>query len=84
MDASQAQSMIPRLMAGIDITKAGLSMEEGMLVSRIDGVTNVANIALLLGKTPEATIKIIDRLANAGIVQFGDQVAAPPTNSTDS
>ena len=42
-----AEELIPRMRQGIDLTKAGLSVEEGYIASRIDGRTTVKDIAIM-------------------------------------
>ena len=61
--------------AGIDILKAGLSVEEGFLASRIDGRTSVRDLAHLVGKTADETHRLLVRLSKAGIVRLGDDAA---------
>ncbi|MEO1230284.1 MAG: DnaJ domain-containing protein [Myxococcota bacterium] len=63
---------VPRLRDGIDITRAGLSLEEGFLVSRVDGRTSIAQLAVLVGKPLEETTQIAERLALAQILVAGD------------
>ncbi len=55
---------------GIDLMKAGLSVEEGFIASRIDGRTKVRDIAHMVGKSPEETHRILSRLAKAGVVRL--------------
>lgn len=65
----------PRLREGIDITRAGLSPVEAFLVSRVDGHTSVKNLALLTGKTLEATLDTAEGLIRAGLLLVGEMVA---------
>jgi len=60
----------------IDLMKAGLSVEEGFIASRIDGRTPLRDIAHLVGKSPDETHRILTRLAKAGIVRMGDEATA--------
>ena len=62
---------IPRIRDGIDITRAGLTLEEGFLVSRVDGKTSIQEIAMLIGRPYEETDRLVRRLAHAGVVVFG-------------
>ncbi len=64
--------VVPQMRDGIDIMKAGLSVEEGFIASRIDGRTAIKDIAHLVGKSPEETHRLLTRLAKAGIVRLGD------------
>jgi curved DNA-binding protein CbpA len=63
---------VPRLRDDLDLTKLGLSVEEGFIASRIDGHTGVKDIAHLVGKSEEDTRRVLDRLAKVGVVLFGD------------
>jgi tetratricopeptide (TPR) repeat protein len=66
--ATSSEEMIPRMRSGIDLTKAGLSLEEGFLASRIDGRTTVKDLALIVGKSSEETEKVLRRLSKAGVL----------------
>ncbi|MCB9645757.1 MAG: DnaJ domain-containing protein [Deltaproteobacteria bacterium] len=66
-------AVVPRMRDGIDIMKAGLSVEEGFLASRIDGRTSVRDLAHLVGKSADDTHRLLVRLARAGIVRMGDE-----------
>jgi tetratricopeptide (TPR) repeat protein len=70
-----AEELIPRMRQGIDLTKAGLSVEEGFIASRIDGRTTVKDIAIIVGKSKEETEKILNRLSRAGVIVLGQDVA---------
>src|SRR5687767_9104304 len=65
---SVAEELIPRMRQGIDLTKAGLSVEEGFIASRIDGRTTIRDIARIIGKSKEETAKILNRLSRAGVI----------------
>lgn len=69
----RSHELKPRLREGIDITKAGLTVEEGFIVSRLDGHTKVSDIASMVGKPPEAVEKILRRLSKAGVIWMGDE-----------
>ena len=69
-----AEELIPRMRHGIDLTKAGLSVEEGFVASRIDGRTTVKEIALIVGKSKEDTQRILTRLSRAGVIVISDSV----------
>ena len=68
---------IPRVAEGIDIRLTGLSMEEGFLVSRIDGRTSVKDLAVLVCKSKEETAKIVRRLCEVGILQGAQEGELP-------
>lgn len=73
MSSSGATALpVPALRAGVDITKMSLSMEEGFVASRVDGMCTVADIATLVGKDISETTKILTKLAKTGVIQFGE------------
>lgn len=72
MPTDEVQS-VPRVREGIDITRAGLSMEEGLLVSRVDGKTAVRQLALLIGRPVDVTETMVARLADVGILVLGER-----------
>ncbi|MCK6552227.1 tetratricopeptide repeat protein [Myxococcota bacterium] len=58
----------PKLRQGIDLTKLGLSLEEGFLLSRVDGLTTLQDLANIVGK-PRADVEAtLGRLAKAGVL----------------
>lgn len=61
-------STVPRVRKGIDIVRAGLSQDEGWLVSRVDGRTSVKELSLLLNQSMEAVVQLVDRLMSAGVL----------------
>ncbi len=63
---------IPRVRDDIDLVRAGLSLEEGFLVSRVDGRTSVAHLAALVGKPIDETERVVDRLAAVGVLVLGE------------
>ena len=73
-------SMVPRLREGIDLTKTGLSVEEGFVASRIDGQSTIGDITAMVGKPREHTLQVLRRLVSAGVIRFGggtDPAKAP-------
>lgn len=74
--ATSIPSSVPRVREGIDLVRAGLTLEEGFLVSRIDGRTPVEQIAHLFGKPLGETMQVVSRLARAGVIQWGDDIEA--------
>jgi curved DNA-binding protein CbpA len=72
-------AVVPRMRDGIDIMKAGLSVEEGFLASRIDGRTSVRELAHLVGRSAEDTHRLLVRLSKAGIVRLGEETEAERT-----
>lgn len=80
MSETSDKSDVPRLRTDVDLTKLGLSVEEGFIASRIDGHSSIHDIALMVGKPEEATRHIIQRLSRAGVVLFGDDEVKAPAN----
>lgn len=69
---------IPELLAGVDLTKANITVEDAFVASRIDGRSGVSQLATLIGKNVVETKAILIRLAKAGIIAFGEIVADKP------
>lgn len=65
---------VPRKRDGIDITRAGLSQDEGYLVSRVDGRTSIAQLAVLVSKSVEETTEVVERLVSAQVLVVGEAV----------
>lgn len=78
---SNVEELVPRMRQGIDLTKAGLSVEEGFVASRIDGQMSIKDIAIVVGKSPKETEKILTRLSKAGVVLLGEQSEPDPAPS---
>ena len=74
---------VPSLCAGIDLTKVTMSVEEAFVASRVDGRVGVQEIATLIGKDAGETRRILMRLAQLGVIRFGEDGAvgssAPPS-----
>ena len=56
----------------LDLTKAGLSLEEGQLATQIDGRTTVKDLSHVLTWKVDRTVKVLDRLARAGVITWAD------------
>ena len=82
MSVSRPLTDKPRLRRGVDLTKAGLSVEEGVLASRIDGSTAIRDLAHVVDRTVDETAKILDRLTRAGVVIWADVDADVPKPET--
>lgn len=67
-DPPDSSNEIPRLRPGIDITLAGLTLEEGVLVSRVDGRTSIQHLAVLVGRPLDETRRLVERLVAAGVL----------------
>lgn len=63
-----------------DLTKAALTAEEGFVLSRVDGQTDVESLCLISGLGDATTIRILWRLRAKGLIQVGDEpVPETPT-----
>jgi tetratricopeptide (TPR) repeat protein len=68
LTAGTKEALLPKPRPGADITKLGLSLEEGFVASRVDGSTTSKDLALMLGKAQADIEKILKRLADAGAI----------------
>ena len=59
----------PKLKTGVDVTRLDLSGEEGFVLSRIDGATDVRNLQHLTGLDEGRLQRALDRLIEAGAVE---------------
>ncbi len=62
----------PRLRPGVDLTRLGLSVEEGILASLIDGVTTVRDLCHLVTCPLDETQARLERLTRVGVVMWSD------------
>jgi curved DNA-binding protein CbpA len=60
-----------------------LSLEEGFLVSRVDGRTPVDQIAVLMGKSVDETQRLVERLTKAGVLMTGAEAPASTAPAED-
>lgn len=70
-------SRLPRLLPGTDLRGLPLSPAEAFVVSRIDGATNVAEIAEETGKSIEEVQALLDRLVALGAVVLEEPPRGP-------
>ena len=61
---------IPTLNRGIDVYSLPLNTKEGFVLSRIDDVASVEDIAIMVGVKSDELMSILDRLADLGAVQL--------------
>ncbi len=78
MGATQDKPDVPKIRQDVDLTKLGLTVDEGYLTSRIDGRTSVSDLALVVGKAEADVEKVLARLEKVGVVYYGDD--APTQN----
>jgi curved DNA-binding protein CbpA len=62
---------IPNLKRGIDVYSLPLSTKEGFILSRVDGVSSVEDISIMVGVKLNELLLVLDRLADLGVVQLG-------------
>ncbi|MCB0221604.1 MAG: DnaJ domain-containing protein [Chrysiogenetes bacterium] len=81
---------IPVMVPGADFSKLKLGAQEGFLLSRIDGITNVKGVCAVSNLPEAQTLELLTSLAQDGVVQFKDKsgaqlmVTAPDTSGIDS
>lgn len=57
-------------MSGIDVYSLPLSTKEGFVLSRVDGISSVEDISIMVGVKQEELLQILDRLADLRAVQL--------------
>jgi tetratricopeptide (TPR) repeat protein len=57
-------------MSGIDVFSLPLSTKEGFILSRIDGVSSVEDISIMVGVKQEELLRILDKLAELRAVKL--------------
>ncbi len=71
-----------KMVAGVDLTAARLSAEEGFVLSRVDGGITVENLCLISGLGHDKTFEILAHLSSQGLIQIGDQQPAKQRQKT--
>jgi hypothetical protein len=74
---SGTPSRVPRLLPGTDLRGLPLSPAEAFVVSRIDGGTNIGEIAEETGKSPDEVEALLERLAALGAVTIDEPPPSP-------
>lgn len=69
---------VPRLIAGVDLTKLPLSPLEGFVLSRVDGSANVSVLADLTSLDEDEVARILDRLIEVGAVEWARESVSLP------
>ncbi len=69
---SATSSRLPRLVPGTDLRGLSISPAEAFVVSRIDGATNISEIAEETGKSIEEVNELLERLAALGTLTLDD------------
>jgi hypothetical protein len=81
---------IPKLRRGIDVYSLPLSTREGFVLSRIDGVSTVEDISMMVGIKVAELQTMLEKLADLGAVELSwrplksaSQPQAPPQRVSD-
>jgi hypothetical protein len=69
----------PKISKKADFSKVALTPQEGFVLSRVDGQTTLADICLISGLGEEATVAILLKLKNAGVI-----ITSAPLEAQDS
>ena len=89
MEGTIPLDAIPVMVPGADFSKLKLGAQEGFLLSRIDGVTNVKGVCAVSNLPESQALELLTSLAQDGVVQFKDKsgaqlaIAAPDTSGID-
>lgn len=59
--------------SGLDMTSVEMTVQEGFIISRVDGSSTVKEICMISGLGMEATMQIIASLADKGLVVLGSK-----------
>jgi curved DNA-binding protein CbpA len=73
---------VPRLLPEIDLRRLPISPTDAFVVSRVDGATNVAEIAEQTGKSLEEVSELFERLATLGALVFDEPPRGPERRPT--
>lgn len=76
LGATKDKRDVPKLRLDVDLTKLGLTVDEGFLASRIDGRTSVPDLALVVGKPESDVERVLARLEKVGVVYYGSDAPA--------
>ena len=60
---------VPRLTGGLDFNKLSLTPAQWKVVSRVDGASNLEEVRLLAGLTPQEAEKVIYELVDAALLE---------------
>jgi len=74
---SATSSRLPRLLPGTDLRGLPISPADAFVVSRVDGVTSIDEIAEETGKSPEEVAELLERLALLGALLFDEPTRSP-------
>lgn len=68
---------VPSLVSGIDVFSLPLSPREGFVLSRVDGVSSVEDISIMVGVKQDELLTILTKLADLKIVKLPWIVPSP-------
>jgi hypothetical protein len=80
--AANEKDWTPKLSTGVDYSKLDLTGEEGFLLTRLDGATNITHLTHLTGMSQGKIKRILGRLVEQGAVEAhagGGAAAEAPT-----
>lgn len=72
---------IPILNRGVDVYSLPLSTKEGFVLSRIDDVSSVEDISIMVGLKQSELLTMLDRLADLGAVKLSWRTTPEPSTS---
>ncbi len=74
---------LPQPRADVDLTTLPLDAQQGYLLSRLDGMTDISALASLTGFAPEQVTSMLDQLVTLGAISAaGTSVTASPASTT--
>jgi tetratricopeptide (TPR) repeat protein len=68
---------VPSLVSGIDVFSLPLSPREGFVLSRVDGISSVEDISIMVGVKQDELLAILDKLADLKVVKLPWAAAKP-------
>lgn len=69
------------MVPGVDLRSLPLRPVEGFVLSRVDGLATLEELADLTSLSPDVVESIVTRLAELGVIRFFDDKPAPPDRS---
>lgn len=72
-----SNSLVPRLVPGLDIRKLPIGPEEAFVLSRVDGQTTARDIGYATSLTEDQVTRHLQRLHSLGAVQFSEPPPPP-------
>lgn len=72
LSLSHMESVV-RMAPSVDLSSAKVGLEEGFILSRVDGSSTVNTICQISGMGAEATLKALGNLRQMGLILLGDE-----------